>query len=219
MIKNKILLIEDDEDAIIWIKEYLEEFGFNVSAYTTVTDGLSSISINSYDLILLDLNLPDFNGYEVLKYFRANKIYIPVIVTSANSDKKNKLYAFNLGAVDYMVKPLDLEELEARIRVHIGIKPFLTPLIKVFEIKDNMIFHNMKRINLTKTEFEILEKLIKHKNTTLNRELLCESLSSISSMRSLDYHIRNIRKKIKDDGAISKHLITEYGYGYRLIIK
>lgn len=75
MIKNKILLIEDDEDAIIWIKEYLEEFGFNVSAYTTVTDGLSSISINSYDLILLDLNLPDFNGYEVLKYFRANKIF------------------------------------------------------------------------------------------------------------------------------------------------
>ena len=109
LIKNKILLIEDDEDAIIWIKEYLEEFGFNVSAYTTVTYGLSSISINSYDLILLDLNLPDFNGYEVLKYFRANKIFIPVIVTSANSDKKNKLYAFNLGAVDYMVKPLDLE--------------------------------------------------------------------------------------------------------------
>ena len=132
-------------------------------------------------------------------------------------DKKNKLYAFNLGAVDYMVKPLDLEELEARIRVHIGIKPFLTPLIKVFEIKDNMIFHNMKRINLTKTEFEILEKLIKHKNTTLNRELLCESLSSISSMRSLDYHIRNIRKKINDDGVESKYLITEYGYGYKLL--
>lgn len=217
MIKNKILLIEDDEDAIFWIKEYLEEFGFKVTPHNTVTDALSNISINSYDLILLDLNLPDFSGYEILKYFQTNKIYIPVIVTSADCEKKNKLEAFNLGAVDYITKPLDLEELEARIRVHIGNKPTLVSKSKVFEIKDNAIFFNGEKISFTKTEFEILEKLINNKNTTLKREVLCESLSLISSTRSLDYHIRNIRKKINDDGIEAKYLITEYGYGYRLI--
>ena len=220
MIKNQILLIEDDEEAILWIKEYLEECGLNVTPHTTVTDALSKINIESFDLILLDINLPDFNGYEVLKYFQTNKIDIPVIVTSAYSDKKNKLYAFNLGAVDYMTKPLDLEELEARIRIHMRKKsnPILEQ-VKLFEIKNDVILHNMEPLNLTKIEFDILEKLIQNKNITLKRELLCESLSSLSSTRTLDYHIRNIRKKIKDDGAISKHLITEYGYGYRLIIK
>lgn len=220
MIKNQILLIEDDEEAILWIKEYLEECGLNVTPHTTVTDALSKINIESFDLILLDINLPDFNGYEVLKYFQTNKIDIPVIVTSAYSDKKNKLYAFNLGAVDYMTKPLDLEELEARIRIHMRKKsnPILEQ-VKLFEIKNDVILHNMEPLNLTKIEFDILEKLIQNRNITLKRELLCESLSSLSSTRTLDYHIRNIRKKIKDDGAISKHLITEYGYGYRLIIK
>ena len=218
LIKNQILLIEDDEDVILWIKEYLEEFGFNVTAHTTVTDALSKIRMEPYDLILLDINLPDFNGYEVLKYLQTNKIDIPVIVTSAYSDRKNKIYAFNLGAVDYMTKPLDLEELEARIRVHIRRKnhPVLTKS-KIFEIKNNIILHNTEALNLTKIEFDILEKLIQNKNTTLKREVLCESLSSLSSTRTLDYHIRNIRKKIKDDGAISKYLITEYGYGYKLV--
>ena len=218
LIKNQILLIEDDEEVILWIKEYLEEFGFNVTAHTTVTDALSKINMESFDLILLDINLPDFNGYEVLKYFQTNKIDIPVIVTSAYSDRKNKLYAFNLGAVDYMTKPLDLEELEARIRIHIRRKN--TPALvqsKVFEIRNNIISHDNEPLNLTKIEFEILEKLIQNKNSTLKREILCESLSSISSTRTLDYHIRNIRKKIKDDGPVSKYLITEYGYGYKLV--
>lgn len=218
LIKNQILLIEDDEDVILWIKEYLEEFGFNVTAHTTVTDALSKIRMEPYDLILLDINLPDFNGYEVLKYLQTNKIDIPVIVTSAYSDRKNKIYAFNLGAVDYMTKPLDLEELEARIRVHIRRKnhPVLTKS-KIFEIKNNIILHNTEALNLTKIEFDILEKLIQNKNTTLKREVLCESLSSLSSTRTLDYHIRNIRKKINDDGVESKYLITEYGYGYKLL--
>lgn len=217
MIRNKILLIEDDEEVILWIKEYLEEFGFEVTPHTTVTNALSEVRINKYDIVLLDINLPDFNGFEILKYFQINKIDIPVIVTSAYSDKKNKLYAFKLGAVDYMVKPLDLEELEARIRIHT--KRNDTEVVDniIFEIKNSTIFQNSKSLNLTKIEFEILEKLIKNKNITLKRETLCESLSTISSTRSLDYHIRNIRKKLNDDGPVSRYLVTEYGYGYKLV--
>ena len=88
---------------------------------------------------------------------------------------------------------------------------------KVFEIKNNCIYYNSKQLNLTKIEFEILEKLINNKNKPLTRDLLCESLSSLSSSRSLDYHLKNIRIKLNDDGLEPKYLVTEYGYGYKLI--
>ncbi|WP_198526379.1 response regulator transcription factor [Halarcobacter anaerophilus] len=216
MIKNRVLLIEDDEDVIVWIKEYLEEFGFEVSALTTVTDAISNISVNSYNIILLDINLPDFYGYEVLKHIQSNKNDIPVIVISAYSDRKTKLHAFKLGASDYMTKPIDLEELEARIRVHTkSNSPDFQN--KLFFVRDNTIFFQDKALSLTKTEFELLSKLIENKNILLERKFLCEALSSISSNRSLDYHIRNIRKKIGDEGSNPKYLLTEYGLGYKLI--
>lgn len=218
MIKNKLLLIEDDEDTLLLLKEFLEEYDYKVSAQTTVTDALSNLSIYSFDIIILDLGLPDFSGYEILKYAQINNLDIPIIIISARSDKKSKLYAFQLGAIDYMIKPIYLEELEVRIRIHLRKKPsFVNTDEKVFEIKNNCIYYNSKQLNLTKIEFEILEKLINNKNTPLTRDLLCESLSTLSSSRSLDYHVKNIRIKLNDDGLEPKYLVTEYGYGYKLI--
>lgn len=218
MIKNKLLLIEDDEDTLLLLKEFLEEYDYKVSAQTTVTDALSNLSIYSFDIIILDLGLPDFSGYEILKYAQINNLDIPIIIISARSDKKSKLYAFQLGAIDYMIKPIYLEELEVRIRIHLRKKTsFVNTDEKVFEIKNNCIYYNSKQLNLTKIEFEILEKLINNKNKPLTRDLLCESLSSLSSSRSLDYHVKNIRIKLNDDGLEPKYLVTEYGYGYKLI--
>jgi len=221
MIKNKILLVEDDTDVILWITSYLEEFGFDVTSLDTVTDAISHIKQYHYDLIILDINLPDFLGYEVLKYIQENQIQLPVIVVSAYSDKKNKLHSFKLGACDYMVKPLDLEELEARIAIHIKSKKEeveKTIPDQIFSIDNNQIIFKQLPLKLTKTEYEILKSLIENKNAVMQRELLCESLSSISSVRSLDYHIRNIRKKIDDNITNPQHIITEYGLGYKLIL-
>ena len=91
MIKNKLLLIEDDEDTLLLLKEFLEEYDYKVSAQTTVTDALSNLSIYSFDIIILDLGLPDFSGYEILKYAQINNLDIPIIIISARSDKKSKL--------------------------------------------------------------------------------------------------------------------------------
>ncbi|QOG12732.1 response regulator transcription factor [Arcobacter sp. FWKO B] len=217
--KNKILVLEDDVDTALLLKDYLQECDFDVDIFDTVTSALSNIKYSKYSIVLLDLNIPDFNGFEVLKFLNKNKIHIPVIVVSAYSDRNTKLQAFKLGASDYMVKPIDTEELEARIWVHIrSSSSFVDSNKSKFEIFENTIYFDNVPLKLTKIEFEILKILIKHKNKTVKRELLCDCLSSDSkNQRSLDYHIKNIRDKINDNGTIQKHLVTEYALGYKLV--
>ncbi|MEW6551117.1 MAG: response regulator transcription factor [Campylobacterota bacterium] len=215
---NNILLIEDDHETALLLKEYLDDVDFSVDIFDTVTSAISSINFKEYSSILLDINMPDFNGFEVLKFLSKNKINIPVIVISAYSDKNIKLQAFKLGANDYMVKPIDPEELEARIWVQLRNHTDLTvEKTKTFEISENTIYFDAEPLNLTKTEFDILSLLIKNKNSVVKRDYLLDFLSSISiNNRSLDYHIKNIRKKLKDNATNPKYLITEYGVGYKI---
>lgn len=212
-----ILIIEDDEVAASWLQDFLEACSFAVECAHTVTDGLSYVRQNNYQLLLLDLNLPDFSGFDMLKSIK-NSVALPVIVISAYSDTQTKVKAFKYGASDYMVKPIDLEELEARIWALTGRYSMIkTPDEKnIFEIKNNSIFFKQEILDLTTLEFDLLSILIQNRQQTISRETLAKSLSSISSHRSLDQHIKNIRKKIGDDGNSAIYLKTEYGVGYRL---
>ncbi len=217
MNKIRVLLVEDDELTSEVMYNYLQDYDFDVEPVFNATDAISYIKNRDFDIVLLDIDLPDFNGFEVLKSIK-NQRSIPVIIVSAHSDTKSKLLAFKYGACDYMVKPLDLKELEARIWVHLS----KNSEIKVdnekelFEIKENTIFFKQTLLNLTTLEFEILSLLIKSKNQVIKRNELVLSLSSISSQRSLDNHIKNIRKKIGDNGNKAIYLRTEYGVGYSL---
>jgi DNA-binding response OmpR family regulator len=217
--RTKLLLVEDDELASEMISDFLSECGFEIDTVFTATDGVAYAKHTGYDLLILDINLPDFDGYEVLKSIK-NRVSTPIIITSAYSDTKAKLLAFKYGASDYMVKPLDLEELEARIWLQLGknseIK--LEEVEKIFEIKEGKIFFKQEELSLTTIEFELLSLLVEHKNQVMTRERLVEALSSISSHRSLDNHIKNIRKKIGDNGNRATLLKTEYGVGYKLIL-
>lgn len=218
--KYSILLVEDDDSAALLVKHFLEECDFRVDISNSVTMAISNIKFEKYSIILLDINLPDFNGFEILKFLNKNKINIPVIVISAYSNKDLKLQAFKLGANDYMVKPIDPEELEARIWVQLKNSTCITESIdkKLFELQDNSILFDNKNLKLTKIEFDILKFLIKNRNRIVQRTELHEFLSSsITSDRSLDYHIKNIRVKIKDNATNPKYLITEYGVGYKLV--
>jgi len=217
MEKTQILLIEDDEVSASIIHNFLEDSNFKVDIVYTVTDGISHIKQNGYALAILDLNLPDFSGFELLKDIR-NNISLPIIVTSAYNDTQTKIKAFKYGASDYMVKPIDLEELEARIWSLLGRNSEIKTQYEknIFELKDNIIFFKQNQLELTSIEFEIFSTLIKNKNQTISRNDLASSLSSVSSTRSLDHHIKNIRKKIRDDGNKPIYLKTEYGVGYKL---
>jgi len=215
----KLVIVEDDVDIALNMKDYLEECGFNITIFTTITDSTINISLNNYDIVLLDLNLPDYTGFELLKYLNKNKISIPTIVISADSDLKSKLEAFKLGADDYMTKPIDMEELEARIWVHLGKNSQIQSekIDNIFEEKENNIFFKNIRLNLTRTEYKILSLLVKHKNGIVVREDLYSLLSSKSNERTLDYHIKNIRKKIAVYDDTAEYLATEYGVGYKLL--
>jgi DNA-binding response OmpR family regulator len=214
---TKVLLVEDNELASELIYDYLIDCGFQVTPVFTATDSIAHIKNEDYDILILDVNLPDYDGFEVLKSIK-NQASLPIIITSAYSDTKSKLLAFRYGASDYMVKPLDLEELEARIWIQLGKHSEIKTQEnkKPFEIKGSNIFFEQKMLDLTTIEFEILSTLIKNSNAIIKREELVSSLSSISSQRSLDNHIKNIRKKINDNGNKAIYLKTIYGVGYSL---
>ena len=221
MEKNKILLIEDDTDSAVSLQEFLVEKGFDTEIFTTITDAIFRIKFNQYNLILLDLNLPDYEGYEILKFLNMENFNIPVIVTSGYSDIQTKIKAFKFGACDYLVKPFDPLELEARIWVHlrkgVNIKTFLPD--NELRIENNSIYYKNKLLKLTKTEFKIVKTFIENPNKIICREILYKALSPKSSQRTLDGHIKNIRKKIKKIDPLGKDIITtEYGLGYMLNI-
>lgn len=221
MIKNKILLIEDDTESALSLQEFLTEKGFDAEIFTTITDAIFRIKFNNYNLILLDLNLPDYEGYEVLKFLNSENFNIPVIVISGYSDTQTKIKAFKFGASDYLVKPIDPMELEARIWVHLGkntsIKDFLPE--NVFKVDNNSIYYKNSLLKLTRTEFKILKIIIENPKQIIYREDLYKVLSPKSNQRTLDGHIKNIRKKIKDIYPEDEDIITtEYGLGYRLNI-
>jgi len=117
--KIKILIIEDEETGAELMGTYLRDCGFEVENAYNIIDALSFATINRYDVALLDLRLPDFSGMEFLKSIK-NRLLLPVIVVSAHNTIEEKLQAFRYGAGDYMVKPIDMQELEARIWVLLG---------------------------------------------------------------------------------------------------
>ena len=222
MQKTKILLVEDDELASELIYDFLEEQGFEVLALFSATDAIAHALNESFDIVLLDINLPDFDGYEVLKKLQMSAA-LPIIITSAFSDTQSKLKAFKYGASDYMVKPLDLEELEARIWVQLSkTSKIQTPKKErqtLFMQTEEQIFFKGEALELTATEFSILKELLKNKNRLLNRSAILASLPTISTQRSLDNHIKNIRKKLGENSTHQQYLKTIYGAGYMLSLK
>jgi len=217
-IKIKILLIEDDEKSAELMKEFLNECGFSVDNVYSITDAISYASTQKYDIALLDMKLPDYTGLEFLKNIQ-KRTPLPVIVVSAYSDIDTKLQAFKYGASDYVIKPIDMKELEARIWVQLGKQSEIgtnQSLTKDIEIDGRDIYLKGKRVTLTNMEFDILSILLKNKGNTVNRESIIESLSSACSHRSLDNHIKNIRKKLSLIENNKEYIKTVYGVGYIL---
>jgi len=217
MKKLKILYIEDDLQTAESMIDFLNEEGFEVSHVEGVVDALALKKVHSFDIALLDLNLGDYKGFEFLK----NRKKLPVIILSAISDTTTKVQAFRYGASDYMVKPIDLLELEARIWAVLGRFSEIEDLdtsLEVFSQKNNHIYYKDRMIEFTPLEYEIFSLLLKNKNNTLKREYIVDKISTLGTHRTLDYHIKNIRDKIEDNSKNPTYLKTVYGVGYKLVI-
>ena len=218
----KILFIEDDFDSAELLVEYMQDHNYEITHCDTVTTGVSYLKQDTYDILLLDLNLPDNFGLKICEEIN-NSLKIPIIILSAYSDLDTKLKSFELGVDDYLSKPYNLKELNARMKAVYN-RNNHSEKIKVkktnkniFIIEKNKIIFKEQKLKLTKMEFLLLKELIENKNNIISREHLLQKFELSENSRSIDYHINNIRKKLDEDIKKPKYLLTEYGNGYKLI--
>lgn len=215
---HSILIVEDDEDAAEYIARYLGKEGLKVTLANSAINSFSLLQMQQFDLVLLDINLPDYDGFEICKRIR-NQSGIPILFTSAYGDMEQKLKAFRLGADDYLIKPVDLRELVARIWVFLrrsqstDMPPHPTSSI-INDLHSKQILINQQPINFTATEYALFVVLLQAKGRVVTRKELGEHIS----VRALEFHIKNIRIKIQDDTKHPTRLKSVYGVGYQLLL-
>ena len=218
----KILIIEDDAKIVNFLKKGLEEESYSVDYSHNGEEGLYLASVNSYDLILLDIMLPLLNGIEVCKKLRAEEINTPIIMLTARDSIEDTIKGLDIGANDYLPKPFSFSELLARIRVQLRAKDSAQTTLKIADLELDLLAKTAKRandnINLTAKEFSLLEYLIKNQNRVLSETVLASMLnnmdeSNISNI--VNVYIYRLRNKI--DKPYEKKLIkTVRGLGFKI---
>lgn len=220
-----ILIVEDEQKVAAFIKKGLEVHGFEVEVAFDGQIGLRKGQSHSYDLIILDVNLPIINGFEVCKQLRESNIKTPILMLTALGTTKDKVMGFDLGADDYLVKPFEFEELLARVKALIKrarAAPLLETTLKVADLELNseskVVTRNGKPIELTAKEFLLLEYLMRNKGKVLSRADIAEKIWDISfdtGTNVIDLYIFYLRKKIDKDFT-PKLIHTQVGMGYVL---
>lgn len=215
-----ILMVEDDPDITTLLVNYLKKFGMAVRAVSTPSAGLDLLASDSFDLIILDLTLPQMDGLELCKQMRA-QTNIPIIISSARSDINDKVVGLEYGADDYLPKPYEPSELIARIKSVVRrYHPELKKKNSLFVLKEteHIILHDNTPLSLTHAEYELLVLFIKHPNQTLSRDFFInhsKAISSGSSARTIDVIISRLRYKIEKDPKNPRHIHSVRGSGYR----
>lgn len=218
-----IYSVEDDEDISLIINKTLTKQGFTVKSFENGKKFLEQFKLETPDIVLLDLMLPDMSGSDIIKKIRSNQKYdnVHIIVVSAKHMTMDKVENLDLGADDYIEKPFDLLELMSRVEAHAR-RLRKSNLIKIGDIeldvaKRECIYQN-KPVDLTVKEFDIILLLAKNAPNVLSRDQLFEEIwntNQIVESRSLDMHIKTLRSKLNDDGKLIKSI---YGIGYKLNI-
>lgn len=220
----KILLVEDDPKISSFVKIGLESNDCIVdSAYDSFIGEKLTLS-KKYDLIILDVVIPGISGFELCKKIRNNNILTPVLMLTSLDSIEDKLTGFECGADDYLLKPFSFQELLARIKAlnRRNKEAMVNPILKILDLELDSIARkvtrNDKEINLTATEYKILELLLSNKGKVFDRILIAEKIwgfSFNSGTNVIDVHINSLRKKIDKDFP-QKLIQTKKGFGYVL---
>lgn len=221
---TKVLIIEDEPKVASFIKKGLEENNYEaVIAY----DGLSGVDMalkDNYNAIVLDINLPAMNGYDVCKKIRQHNTEVPVLMLTALGTTEDKLMGFDSGSDDYLVKPFEFRELLARIKVLVkrNSGPVAGSIFRIADLELNTGAKTVRRsntkIDLTAKEFSLLEFLIRNKGRVISRTELAEKIWDITfdtGTNVIDVYINFLRKKIDKDYPV-KLIHTQIGMGYVL---
>lgn len=208
---SKILIVEDEKPIVDLISMGLVANGYEIDFALDGEEGADHIMDNHYDLILLDIMLPKYDGYELLEYARRENV--PVIFITAKGELKDKVKGLNMGADDYIVKPFEMEELVARVNsVLRRYKSVINlPNIKI-NTKTRQVFVKDKEIKLTPKEYDLLIYLAENGGTVLTREQILSNVwdTDFDETRTVDLHIQRLRKKLGLEDSIKT--IHKIGY-------
>lgn len=222
---HKILVIDDEESIRRVLKLNLDGKGFQTEGASSATAGIEKVTTFKPNLIILDLGLPDRNGYSVLKEIRQWS-NVPIIVLTVSDDEKTKVELLEQGADDYITKPFSMPELMARIQVAFRHQREVeaSPLYDFDDLKIDLnkreVVRRGTKIHLTSTEFDLLRALVKAQGQVLKQESLLTEVwgrNASGSPHYLRIYIGHLRKKVEEDPSNPKHILTEPGVGYRMV--
>jgi two-component system alkaline phosphatase synthesis response regulator PhoP len=222
---KKILIIEDDKDIVELLRHYLQKENFVLKDASDGFSGLKKVKSENFDLVILDIMLPEMSGLEVCKELRGDPktVSIPIIMLTAKSEETDKIVGLELGADDYVTKPFSPKELIARIKAllrRVERKPEKEQIYHYGKLTLDSSKHEVtldnKSIPLTSKEFYLLESLLRSKGRVLSRDYLMNQVwgyDYYGGMRTVDVHIRRLREKIPE---LSSAIQTVKNLGYKL---
>jgi two-component system alkaline phosphatase synthesis response regulator PhoP len=222
---KKILVIEDDKDIVGLLRHYLEKEGFALKDASDGFSGLKKVRADAFDLIILDIMLPEMDGLEVCRELRADPktSSIPIIMLTAKTEETDRIVGLELGADDYVTKPFSPKELVARVKAilrRIEREPEKQKIYRYGKLTLDPSKHEVsldsKVVELTSKEFDLLECLLRSKGRVLSRDYLMDQVwgyDYYGGMRTVDVHIRRLREKIP---LLSKAIQSVTNIGYKL---
>jgi len=223
MIDAHLLLVEDEQRLAEVLQKQLYESGFRTDIASDGYVGKKMIEQSNYDLIILDINLPLMNGYELCREIRTTNSNTPIIMLTALGTPENKLIGFDSGADDYVLKPFDFRELLARINVFLKRSNTVNSIDKKLKMSNlemdldsKTVIRADKKIELTSKEFSLLELLLKNRNKVLAREYIIEKVWNLdfeTGTNIIDVYVNYLRKKIDRDFE-PKLIHTKFGFGF-----
>lgn len=226
---TKILIVEDEPNMRLGLKDNLEFEGFDVEIAEDGKDGLTKILENNYDLVIMDVMMPNMSGFDVCRNVRKFGVTTPIILLTAKGEEIDKVLGLELGADDYVTKPFSLRELLARVKAILRrSENFSLPenkLVRIGKIEVDFngykAISNKKDIQMSHKEFEILYYLWKKRNTTVSRDDLLTEIwgyDETPTTRTVDNFILKLRQKIEFDPNHPKIILTVHGVGYKMVL-
>ena len=227
---KKILIVEDEVNMVKGLKDNLEFEGYEVDTALEGSKGLQKVLEGQYDLILLDIMLPEVSGFDICKTARKEGVNTPIILLTAKGEEIDKVLGLELGADDYITKPFSLRELLARIKAVLRRVPdgnsgsVASEFVRIGNVQVNfknyLAMEGNQEIKMSHKEFEVLHYLYSNEGKTIHRDDLMSSVWSIDydiTTRTVDNFILKLRQKIESDPNNPKIILTVHGVGYKLI--
>ena len=224
----RLLIVEDEPAMLRGLRDNLEAEGYDVDSAMDGKSGLEKVLGNTYDLIILDVMLPQLSGFDVLKKVREKGIGTPTIMLTARGEEIDRVVGLELGADDYITKPFSLRELLARVKAvlrraeghTVGSSKMVVENVEV-DFSTYTAVRDGQAMTLTPKEYDVLKFLWDHRNSVVSRDQLLTNVwvyNDSLSTRTVDNFIARLRQKIEKDPSVPRHILTVHGTGYKFVV-